>query len=132
LRNLAKDGANAFKIEWGISSPSTVFEGFGMDLMDGLIFGIQSKMPALMATMNQVASTVGSITGLANQITGKNSMAGALAGTQVISKSVSFSTSKAITQNYAPTYQGKTGSNLMDQDRNNYNRWLFTSKAGVG
>jgi len=43
----------------GIQSPSTVFHDVGVDIINGLLFGIEAKQPNLLAKMKEVESDVG-------------------------------------------------------------------------
>ena len=58
MYNVAQSLINAFKTVLGIDSPSTVFSGFGENIMQGLIDGINSLLSKAKETITDVATSV--------------------------------------------------------------------------
>jgi len=59
MRSLATGASNAFRSALGISSPSTVFAGFGVNLTEGLSQGVEAGSPAVEDSVSGLVETPG-------------------------------------------------------------------------
>jgi phage-related protein len=92
----------------GIFSPSTVFHGFGVNIVQGLINGVRATQGALHATMAGVAGVVSAAGGVTAQGTGSAYAASAVApaGSMTHNFNVNVNAQGAVGVNYSdPRYQ---------------------------